>query len=431
MRIRFYGPLIIWGIAIASVPVWLLSYPETTLRHQLKPVHIYGSQIAATIGFALFALSFVLTVRMPVLERLFGGLDRVYHFHHSIARYAAVLLLIHPVLLATRWIPTETERLVWYLFPMHRRLEVNLGSWALWILLILLLFTLVIKIPYDKWKISHKFMGVAFILGVWHVHAMGLYGAGSPALAFYFSVLSVVGIAAWTYKTLLFDWLVHKDSYVVERVRRLNESVIEIELRPEDARLDFAPGQFFFFSFRSDGLSREAHPFTVCQRSESGHITIMVKSLGDYTRGLHERLAPGTPALLEGPYGRFDYRTGGNDQVWIGGGVGVAPFLSWANTLSEAPRKDFRVDMYYAVNTAREATHTQVFTELAKNIPSFRFHLIRADEEGFVDASRIPGLADRDIYICGPKPMRRALIPALRKYGAPAARVHYEDFEFT
>ncbi|MDZ7694282.1 MAG: FAD-binding oxidoreductase [Balneolaceae bacterium] len=75
------------------------------------------------------------------------------------------------------------------------------------------------------------------------------------------------------------------------------------------------PDSTFFFSFRDSDLSKESHPFTVCDESDKGQIKIMVKVLGDYTKQLYQNLKPGAVAHLEGPYGRFDYRKGKRKQV--------------------------------------------------------------------------------------------------------------------
>ncbi|WP_141691499.1 hypothetical protein [Rhodohalobacter halophilus] len=76
MKKRESGRLIVWGLALLVIPPWLISFPETTVRHNLNPLLVYGSQIAAWTGFSLFALTFVLVARLKWLEDYFGGLDR-------------------------------------------------------------------------------------------------------------------------------------------------------------------------------------------------------------------------------------------------------------------------------------------------------------------------------------------------------------------
>jgi len=425
------GSWICWGAVFTVIPLWLISFPETTIRHNLKPFYVYGSQVAALAGFALFALTFVLSARFKWLEDYFGGLDKMYHVHHTMGKAALLLLLIHPIMLALRWIPEDTGRLLWYLFPVHRQFEINIGSWALWGLILLMIFTLVIRLPYDKWKISHKLMGIFFFLGVAHIYYLDLSFSSNPALMIYLSAFSIAGIAAWLYKSLLFDFIVNKPRFRVVKVDRLSDKVIEIVLKPLDEALRFKPGQFYFFSFRAAGISRESHPYTVCDIANEGEITIMVKSLGDYTKQLYRELKTGATALLEGPYGRFDYRNGKSNQVWIGGGVGIAPFISWANDLKRQNKSDLNMDLYYCVNTGKEATHLHLFKELEIQMDRFRVHLIRADVEGFFNPGEIPRASEKDFFICGPKEMRKSLLPELTKLGVPKKSIHFEDFDFS
>jgi len=425
------GPWLFWGTALMVIPLWLISFPETTIRNNRIPIIIYGSQITAWAGFALFALTFVLSARLTWLEDYFGGLDKMYNVHHSMGKIALLLLIIHPTMLALRWIPENSGRLLWYFFPVHRQFEINLGSWALWGLILLMVFTLVIRLPYDKWKISHKFMGIFFILGVAHIYFLDLSLPANLALTSYVSVISVAGVTAWFYKSVLFDFVVKKSRFEVTDVNHLSDTIIEIILKPMDEPPRFVPGQFYFFSFRAKGITRESHPYTVCDTTNEGQISIMVKALGDYTKELHRKLESGATALLEGPYGRFDYRQGKDKQVWMGGGVGIAPFISWANDLKKQNKTDLNIHLFYCVNTEKEATHLHLFRELENQVDTFRVDLIRADVEGFLKPENISGIAEKDIFICGPGEMRKALLPKLKKQGVPKKSIHFEDFDFS
>jgi predicted ferric reductase len=425
------GLWIFWGAALLVIPLWLISFPETTIKHNLKPFFVYTSQITSLVGFVLFALTFILAARIRWLEDYFNGLDKMYHLHHSMARIAMVMLIVHPVMLALRWIPEDFSKTLWYLFPVHRRLEIDLGSWALWGLIILMVITLINKVPYDKWKLTHKFMGVFFILGISHIYLLDFSFDVNPALMAYLTFFSVAGVIAWIYKSILFDWVTKKYRYRVDTVHRLNDNVIEIELSPENSSINYVPGQFYFFSFRDTGLSRESHPYTVCNITQEGKITIIVKALGDYTRQLHKELKAGTTALLEGPYGRFGYRRGKRDQIWIGGGVGIAPFISWANDLLNKNKTDLKVDLYYCVNTESEAYHLHVFKNLEVQMQGFNVHLVRGDIEGFMNVNMISNIHEKEIFICGPKLMRESILPEIKKNGVLKQYIHYEDFDFS
>ena len=62
-----------------------------------------------------------------------------------------------------------------------------------------------------------------------------------------------------------------------------------------------------------------------------------MKALGDDTTAMRESVLPGMPAVIRGPFGRFSHGKGGDHQVWIAGGVGIGPFLSWLRALDDEP----------------------------------------------------------------------------------------------
>lgn len=424
------GVYLFWFIALLAIPLWGLSYPETTVKHNFIPFFVYASQITALLGFSFFALSFVLSTRLNITEDLFGGLDKVYQAHHTMAKVALLFMVAHPLLLALRWVPEDISKALWFLFPVHRRMEINIGSWAMWGVVVLMFFTLAVRLRYHWWKYTHKILGVFFIAAVVHILMTDPTMLGNLWLKIYIWSLSVAAVSAWTYKTLLFNLIKKKLRYRVTQINRLNEKVMEIELSPLREEVKFIPGQFCFFRFRSPNVSREAHPYTIIQEKENGTIFIIVKSLGDYTRRLYAKLRPGTIGLIEGPYGRFDYKNGSCRQVWIGGGVGIAPFISWANDLVKHPSNDLKVDIFYCVNQPSESTHISVFQELQKVMPSVRMHLISRDVQGFVKLRDVEDIITKDIFICGPSEMRKALLLESKKLNINRKNIHYEDFDF-
>lgn len=422
---------IIFGLTLLAIPLWFISFPNSTFRHNINPWYIYSSQIAGITGFMLYAFSLLLSTRMTWLEDFFGGLDKVYQTHHTIGKMAFVLILYHPLALTARWIPQDVAKALQYLFPTHRRLAIDLGSWALLGFLLLMLLTLVIKIPYDKWKLTHKLTGVVFLLFVAHFFLLDELVNANIALAIYLGVFSLIGSVSFLYKSVFFPLLADRKSYTVKKVNKLNKKVIEVTLSPNSESLSFTPGQFCFFSYRHPSISKEAHPFTICSTTPDGDIIIIVKALGDYTKHLYETLVDGTKAIIEGPYGRFDYRKHNQPQLWIAGGVGIAPFISWTNALQKESRlSNFDVDLYYCVNSREEAVYIEKFTELESKLQNFSFHAICADQDGFLSADKIQNINRREIFICGPKEMRQSLIKEFRDLKIPDKNIHFEDFDF-
>jgi len=42
----------------------------------------------------------------------------------------------------------------------------------------------------------------------------------------------------------------------------------------------------------------------------------------------------------------------------------------------------------------------------------------------------LPDLAEREVYLCGPRGMMRAAETAARRLGVPRARIHKDDFAY-
>jgi predicted ferric reductase len=423
---------LIFGLAILAIPLWFISYPETTFRHNLNPWLISSSQLAGILGFVLYTFSLILSTRLRWIEDIFGGLDKVYQTHHTIGKIAFFLILYHPVALAARWIPQNFTKAFLFLLPTHRRLAIDLGSWALLGFFLLMLVTLVINIPYDKWKLTHKLTGIVFLLFIGHFFLLDELVSSNIPLALYLGFFSLLGVISFLYKSVFFHWITHKKPYTVEKVNRLNKKVMEITLTPNNSQLPFIPGQFCFFSYQHPSISNEAHPFTICSTTSEKSMTIIVKALGDYTNHLYQTLKPGINALIEGPYGRFDYKEYTQPQLWIAGGVGIAPFISWVNNLlEEPPPPNFEAELYYCVDSREEAIHVEKFKELENKLPGFSLHLSCADRDGFLSAGEIHGLKGREIFICGPKEMRQSLLKEFRELQIPDNCIHFEDFDFT
>jgi len=424
-----YLALIVISIVL-PIFLWLLSFPSTTIKHNAFPISIYSSQLFAIIGFSLFAISFVLSTRIKWIEKYFGGLDKLYHKHHTVGKIAFFLLLFHPILLALRWIPNNLNKFFWYLLPVHRKLEIDLGAWSLVGLTVLILLTILIKIPYDKWKITHKFMGLFFVLGILHVFLIRNFFANNTLLAIYLIIISSFGLAAFIYKTILHKWVVKTHSFNVERIQKLSEKVMEITLSTPSNDFDYKAGQFCFFQFDQVGISKESHPFTICGASKAGHITILVKSLGDFTNNLCKKLTLNTPVLVEGPYGYFDYKQGKQKQIWIAGGVGIAPFVSFSRDFKTHFNPDLEIDFYYCVNNETEAFHLYEFEQLEKTMPNFHIKLLCSDTSGFIKGNEIENVKDRTIFICGPKELRTILLKHFKTLPIDKDDIIFEDFDF-
>jgi len=436
IRTRNLGRLVVWGAALVPLALWLGAGLPVQHRGTSSPFLMAAGQIAGLTGMALLSLSFLLSARFRFLEDYFGGLDAMYRLHHTLGLTAFTLLCLHPLALAARFLPDDLNRTLLFLLPTHERLSINLGVFALWGLIGLIALTLYRRIPYDKWKITHKALSVVLLLGTLHMlttestRGQDVVLTRFPALRYYMTGLAILGLIAATYKTALLPLLSRRHWYSVTGVRRMNEDVIEITLTPERGAIDFFPGQFIFVTFYGDGLTRESHPFTVCTPAGQSTLKLTVKALGDFTSALYQHLAPGMQAKVEGPYGRFDYRNGSHRQIWIAGGVGIAPFLSWIRHMTHIGDRTYHIDFYYCVHSRSDAVYHDELAALSDRLPHLHLALICSVEQGHLHARDIANVKGRDIFLCGPKRLTQDMHRQFRRRGVPDERLHFEDFEF-
>jgi predicted ferric reductase len=137
------------------------------------------------------------------------------------------------------------------------------------------------------------------------------------------------------------------------------------------------------------------------------------------------------PAVIGGPHGRFSHWKGTARQVWIAGGVGVAPFLSWLRALDGS--LPHRVDFFYT--TVGPAPFADEISAIAVRHDSLRAHLIDSSVQGRLTSEQVLAVADgerRDlsVFMCGPQGMLRTFQRDLRQAGVPFGRIHREYFDW-
>jgi predicted ferric reductase len=434
---RNIGEILVWLGAFLPVGLWLLTPDEPLGRRGADALFAADvGQLAGLVGMAMLAIAFVLASRVRWIEDLFGGLDKMYQVHHRLGRAAFVMLLAHPIAHALRFVPHRLDKALLFLLPTHQQSAVNLGAYAFWLFVVLMILTLFVAIAYDKWKVSHKFLGLVLLLGTVHM-ALVTKTPGrtvavttNPALLYYMLGLAALAACAFLYSLIVRPLLARRNIYAVNNVRRLGERVLEVELLPKKGGITFSPGQFVFVTFDQRNLPREAHPFTICSLPERDAIVLTIKALGDFTRSLYRHLRKGAKAWVEGPYGRFDYRSGSADQIWLAAGVGIAPFLSWARDLARREDGSQRASLYYCVRSRGDAVQYEEFQRIAIHASTLSVALICSEEQGHLRATDLGELRDKDIFMCGPKRFTFDLRAQFRSLGVPVERIHFEDFEF-
>src|SRR5574341_1150312 len=414
------GNIAIFGLALLNVIFYLLFPPPD--NGQSFFVNQLVAEMLSSTAMILMACAIVLANRPRFLEPYFGGLDKMYQSHKTATLTAISLLFAHFFLIPLQSEPYSPGRL--------------LGKTALLGLSALILLTLAPRVPvlggyvrlaYHHWRLTHKFVGLFFIIGVFHRLQVNNVSQTSHVLDLYWFAIVYVGIAAYLYKELLAPFLRRPHAYVVEAARKLNGTPLEVTLKPKGRKPAQTAGEFLFVSFAGNKALAEPHPFTVSSSPKEENLRLSIKASGDWTRRLHSHLQPGVEARVEGCYGRLNYKTGGRQQIWVAGGIGVTPFLSWMRDFEA--NSEFEIDFFYTARAETDALFWDEFAAAAQQHPWFRATLNVSSRDGSLTAEKIIAtltgrVADRHIYLCGPLPMTEAVKTQFTQKGVPLGNIH-------
>lgn len=400
------------------------------LSERFSPPAIWTSlgQITGLVGMAAFAVSLILSVRVSTLEDFFGGMNRVYIAHHIIGGISFILLMIHPLLLMMSYLRSSWHFAALFLLPGADWAK-NLGIAGLLTMMSLLILTYYIELPYELWRYTHKYLGAAFFAGGLHSFYISSDMNSGP-LRIYMFYLSAFGMLCYVYRTVLGKFFVPRFLYEVRNVVRESTDTIDLILAPAGKRvMNFVPGQFVFVTFQGKGVHAETHPFSISSPPVAQGFRLSIKTLGDYT-GWLSTIPVGTRASIEGPYGRFSYAFNPNrSYIWIGGGIGITPFVSMAYTVHSG---ECQVDIFYCTRDAREAIYMPTFSSIQSQNPYIRVFPWFSKEKGRLTGEQIARISGairtKDIFICGPPIMMHTLKKQLMGLGVKPDHIHTEEF---
>jgi predicted ferric reductase len=420
------GNLFIIGLVILNIVVWIVFPPVNDGRPNF--LRQYAGEVIGANNIILMACSLFLSTRPKWAEKYFGGLDKMYMTHRRTGTAAFLLIFVHVL---TVPITTTGWRLGNYLAVV-----------AFTGIVTIVLITLAPRIPflnrltggdYDDWKKLKRWIGIFFILAF--IHSLTI---GNPLHALiaitWVQIFFIIGTASYLYTEIFGGFFKKFLPYKVEAVKHPNNSSTEVTLRAKKESIKkHRAGQFLFIRFPSDKDLNESHPFTISSAPAEDVLRLTIKASGNFTRDLFARLKEGADAIIEGAYGMFNYKTGGPKQIWIAGGIGLTPFLSFVRDIDGDLRHN--VDLYYTVRHPEEAIFVNELEAGAAKNPGLKVHIRYSSKDGSLTVEDIVKNAGGDVsghevYLCGPLPMIQAFEKKFLDLGLPKNNIHYEEFNF-
>lgn len=416
------GILIIILSMLITVVFWVGAKPTRTI-----PAITQYSELLASLALIAFAFINFISTRNKILDDLFYGLDRAYIYHKYLSISALTLVVIHDIAISVgkRVQISEGIRIPRDPYAMY-------GSFSLYLFVILVLAAILLKkLNYERWKNIHKFMIIAYAMGIYHYYGSSDYAALSfSAFSIWMNIVNIIGILSAVYSVLIYERAAFKYNFKVSKLNVVANGTLEITGSSFGKSMSFKPGQFAFLKIKGGKNNFASHPFTISEAPKEGEIQFTIKGLGDHTKDLFKTLKVGDKFSVEGPHGKFDYKDGLKNQIWIAGGIGVTPFRSF---LQSNICKNYSIDFFYAYNNAEEGAYVQELKNLVNN-KNVRLHLVNSKEKGFLTVDKIlqeVNAVERfDVYFCGPKPMREALRKQFETSKANINELHYESFQF-
>ena len=182
------------GILLITTVTLLLEIPSATWLTSATL-----SMILGTAALAYMAMSCLLASRWGWVERLFGGLDRVYEAHKWLGIWALAFASYHLVFKANldEWNSVPILELSKYWTRLVRQLSyVALG--------LIVLLALNRNIPYSQWRWWHKLSGPLFLIVILHwLSFKSPITLDSPS-GIWLALLCVLGVLGALYKLLLY-----------------------------------------------------------------------------------------------------------------------------------------------------------------------------------------------------------------------------------
>ena len=400
-------------------------------------------RVTGLLGTYLVLWQLLFMARLPWLEHAFG-LERMAVLHKWNGYLAIVLLLGHAVFQTVGYQLGDGKDLVGQLSDFivsYQGLLAAIVALVLFVAVAVMSVTIARRgLAYETWYFIHLYAYLAVVLAFSHQLATGVDFAGNPAFVWYWCGLYVlVGGSLVLYRLVGPLATYRRHRFRVHAVEKEARGVFSIYISGRHLdQFEAEAGQFAIWRFIDSKRWWQAHPFSISAVPNGRRLRITVKNIGDFTNEIHT-LKPGTPILVDGPFGKFIERPQNSKVLLIAGGIGITPIRPLAE---EMAADGFDVRVLYRAHSEGDIVFKKELESLSTQEDSVRVDYLltmagsrRQGRDAWFSPSSLAGLVpdifDRVVYVCGPTGMMEVVRSSLEALGISSDQIRTEAFRLS
>ena len=425
--------------AVLIVGFWWLSSGFEIARNASDLFNGIG-RVTGLLGTYLVLWQLLFMARLPWLEHAFG-LERMAVLHKWNGYLAIGLLIGHAVFQTLGYQLGDGKDLVAQVadfIASYQGLLAAIVSLVLFVAVVAMSVTIARRgLAYETWYFIHLYAYLAVVLAFSHQLATGVDFAGNPAFVWYWCGLYVVvGGSLVLYRLVGPLATYRRHRFRVHAVEKEARGVFSIYISGRDLdQFEAEAGQFAIWRFMDRKRWWQAHPFSISAIPNGRRLRITVKNIGDFTNDIHT-LKPGTPILVDGPFGKFIERPKHSKVLLIAGGIGITPIRPLAE---EMAADGFDVRVLYRAHSEGDVVFKKELDALSRQEDSVRVDYLltvagsrRQNRDAWFSPSSLAGLVpdifDRAVYVCGPMGMMAVVRSSLEALRIPTDQIRTEVF---
>ncbi len=406
-----------------------------------------GGRITGLVASALLLVQVFLMARVPWFEQAWGQ-DELARTHRIVGFTSFNLMLAHVVLITIGYAALSPKGVIGtfvdFVVNYPGMLLGLAGTLALVMVVVTSLRAARARLRYESWHLIHLYAYLGAGLALPHQLWTGQeFLLSTASTVFWWTLYVVCAGAVVVYRVVLPLVRSRRARLRVAGVRSEGGGVTTVTVTgPGLADLRVHAGQFFQWRFLDGPGWTRAHPYSLSAAPDGRTLRFTVAQVGDGTNRL-ATLRPGTPVLVEGPYGRMHPGVRTRRKVLLmGSGIGITPMRALLEELDQRPgdvtvlhRVHARADAVFGkelkhLATAKGARYVVVegprVSDRASWLPAQAGHL----DDAAALRELVPDVADHDVFICGSDGWMDAAEAAASAAGVPARNIHLERFSY-